>query len=425
MDASEMSQALKNWSGQKDLLSARYREESFAMAQVAGVVQHRIEEALQAVSLGATTRRRVKHFEAFFRKLLLRAGQGERIPDAFLYMTDLVGLRVVTPFMEDITHITKALRESFELTEIDDKGAARSVQEFGYASIHLLLRIPEDLREQHPELSLEVVEVQVRTILQDAWAEVEHELVYKADLDVIDEQVRRKLLALNANLSLADMIFQELRDHQRARSAWILAQHRKLMDKVSTIPEKMGRVWRGEEPLSATEAINASQTPGHGLSTERPHSQEALSNMVLRALEAHVDVDLHEAVTLYTTLIEVQPTYAIYNHRGIAFFTMAEYERALADFSAAIELQPDDARAYTNRGLTHRMMKEADLALVDLNQSLKLNPRWADTLYARALTHYDLGNIPMALADCDGALALKPDFQQVLRFKHFVLEEGR
>jgi putative GTP pyrophosphokinase len=38
--------------------------------------------------------------------------------------------------------------------------------------------------------------VQLRTILQDAWAEVEHELIYKSDIKLPNASIRRKLAAL-------------------------------------------------------------------------------------------------------------------------------------------------------------------------------------------------------------------------------------
>ncbi len=66
-----------------------------------------------------------------------------------------------------------------------------------------------------------VCEIQLRTILQDAWAEVEHELVYKSDISLPNQSIRRKLASLNATLTLSDLIFQEIRDYQKEiRQTW-------------------------------------------------------------------------------------------------------------------------------------------------------------------------------------------------------------
>ena len=254
-------------------------------------------------------------------------------------------------------------------------------------------------------------------------------------------------MALNATLSLADTIFQEIRDYQRTRYADLHARHQALMDKVSTIPEKMAReqVVRAAgvaahlgEPLppahapakltsptapKATADQAAADLPPLAtppIPTPREAAHADVSHLLVEALDAHLALDLERAVDLYTRVLAVEPSAAVYNHRGIAYFAMSSYEQAAEDFSRAAKLAPRDARAFTNRGLAQRMAGSPGEALRDLDHSLELNPTWADTLYGRALAHFDLGNIPEALRDCDRAIALKPDFKQVLRFKRYM-----
>ncbi len=88
-------------------------------------------------------------------------------------------------------------------------------KEFGYESIHILIEVPADILSRFQLAESLVCEIQVCTILQDAWAEVEHELVYKANFSPFDESLKRKLAALNATLTLSDTLFQEIRDYQR------------------------------------------------------------------------------------------------------------------------------------------------------------------------------------------------------------------
>ena len=372
-----------------------------------------LEARLVEDGLTATVRGRVKRFDGFYRKVLER-GRTVRIVDPFEYITDIVGLRIVTPFVDDLQQVVAVLQANYALEEVDDKALALSVGEFGYDATHLLIAIPDALRERYPQTAVRVVEVQLRTTLQDAWAEVEHELVYKADLDVVDLGIRRKLMALNATLSLADTIFQEIRDYQRRRYDELRARHQELMDKVSTIPEKMGQRPR-LEPLPLPEDSATASDVG-----EEGTSEADMSNVLVRALAAHLDADLAEAIALYSQVLAVRPVAAVLNHRGIAYFALSHYARAIADFTAAIAMVPEDVHAYTNRGLARRMAGDLTGALADLDHSLELNPMWADTLYGRALTHFDLGNIPAALRDCDRAIALKPEFKQVLRFKQFI-----
>jgi len=372
-----------------------------------------LEERLTEHGLKAAVRGRVKRFDSFYRKVLARSRSAE-IPEPFAYITDLVGLRIVTPFVEDLRQVVDVLRTHYALEEVDDKALALSVGEFGYDATHLLIAIPEALLGRYPQGAVHAVEVQLRTTLQDAWAEVEHELVYKADLDVVDAGIRRKLMALNATLSLADTIFQEIRDYQRRRYTELRARHQKLMNKVSTIPERMSQQRRSPSP--PWPEVSGATTAG----AEREGAEVDMSDVLVRALAAHLDADLNEAIALYSEVLAVQPVAAVLNHRGIAYFALSHYERAIADFTAAIAMAPNDAHAYTNRGLARRMAGDLQGALADLDHSLELNPMWPDTLYGRALTHFDLGNIPAALRDCDRAIAVKPEFKQVLRFKQFI-----
>ena len=45
-----------------------------------------------------------------------------------------------------------------------------------------------------------------------------------------------------------------------------------------------------------------------------------------------------------------------YNARGIAYYSLGEYQRAVRDYSKAIELDPNDAVAYNNRSLAYRRL---------------------------------------------------------------------
>jgi putative GTP pyrophosphokinase len=133
-----------------------------------------IKEQLDDAGIRATIKFRVKQFRSWYTKVLARVDTGSES----LRITDVLGIRIVCPFLQDMTRVTALLQRLYTVEEVDHKGSQYSYQYFGYQSIHLLIRLPysEDLKDDYP-----VCEIQVRTILQEAWAEVEHELVYKSD----------------------------------------------------------------------------------------------------------------------------------------------------------------------------------------------------------------------------------------------------
>lgn len=78
-------------------------------------------------------------------------------------------------------------------------------------------------------------------------------------------------------------------------------------------------------------------------------------------------------------------------------------ERAIADDSAAIALEPGKAMAYNNRG--YDLMTKGDLngALADLNRALELDPRYLRAMVNRAFVRLGRGELALALADADSS----------------------
>lgn len=131
-------------------------------------------------------------------------------------ITDLAGVRIITYFPTDVDRILPMLKQEFT---IDEKHSVDSRQTtdpsaFGYASVHLVVGLAPE-RVKLPEYSMFKslrCEIQVRTILQHAWAEIEHDIVYKSS-DQIPFELRRKFASLAGLLEVADREFEMLR-HQ-------------------------------------------------------------------------------------------------------------------------------------------------------------------------------------------------------------------
>ncbi|OQB00229.1 MAG: GTP pyrophosphokinase YwaC [Spirochaetes bacterium ADurb.Bin218] len=426
--ADVMNYRLDYWIENKSKIQSLYEKNSKNLQKLLELLIKKTENALIGSDCKAQIKGRVKTFDALYRKILLKS-QNAPIESPFDAITDIIGLRVVVPFLEDLTCVERRIKESFNVIETKYKSRELSIREFGYDSIHLIITIPSDVSKKFKDkYSSMRVEIQLRTILQDAWAEVEHELIYKTSIDKVEDTIRRKMIAVNATLSLGDTIFQEIRDYQRKRYKDIQERHKKLMDKVSTIPEKMEKLKQSGDLTSLIEskmeaAPIETKIEKFSLPQNNSNNKHDLNDLLVEAMNAHLENRLKDALELYTQLLLVSPNHYIYNHRGLVYFTLSEYEKAIEDFSKAIEMEPRDTRVYTNRGLAYRMLKRYDESLRDFNKSLELNPLWPDTFYGRALTYYDLGDIQHALDDCDKAISIKPDFKQAQRFKQFILNQ--
>ena len=98
---------------------------------------------------------------------------------------------------------------------------------------------------------------------------------------------------------------------------------------------------------------------------------------------------------------------------GVDALTQGNFEGAIAEFSAAINLDESDPDAYYNRGYSYHVLGEYQAAYDDYSQAIQLKPEFADAYGNRCYAAYLLDNYEQAIADCDQAIILKnnnPDF---------------
>ena len=129
-------------------------------------------------------------------------------------ITDLVGIRITTYFENDVDIIKEMLNEEFI---IDNKNTIdkrlHDPDRFGYMSVHYILELSEkrcNLNEYKNFKNMKC-EVQIRSVLQHTWAEIEHDLGYKSEITIPD-RIRRKFSQLAGLLEIADQQFLSIRN---------------------------------------------------------------------------------------------------------------------------------------------------------------------------------------------------------------------
>ncbi len=131
-------------------------------------------------------------------------------------ITDIAGVRIITYFEDDVQKIRGLIESPDAGFEIDwensgDKSKKLDPDRFGYRSFHYVLSLGER-RAAHTEnqrLAGLKCEVQVRSILQHAWAEIEHDIGYKSK-DEVPEPVRRRFAQAASFLEVTDEFFNEV-----------------------------------------------------------------------------------------------------------------------------------------------------------------------------------------------------------------------
>lgn len=163
--------------------------------------KHRIEFA--AVTY------RAKELDSFCEKIVRK-----KYASPFNEVSDLSGVRIVYLYESDKEKIESLVEKSFKVVEKIDTVETRGAEQFGYGALHYLVNVGPSVRgPRYEELKKMTCEIQVRTVLQDAWAVIAHHLSYKQEADVPAE-LRRKLNALSGVIETADHQFDQVRDER-------------------------------------------------------------------------------------------------------------------------------------------------------------------------------------------------------------------
>ena len=160
---------------------------------------------------------RAKDPDSFGDKAELPSDSDNRAPKCMFPIrdiTDLAGVRIIAFFPRTVSSIGDCIRKEFDVIEHEDHSQKLLQDEqFGYQSEHYLVRLSSRrtvLPEYEPHRGL-VAEIQVRTILQHAWAEIEHDIQYKASITT-PATIRRRFMSLAGLLEIADREFQAIQD---------------------------------------------------------------------------------------------------------------------------------------------------------------------------------------------------------------------
>jgi ppGpp synthetase/RelA/SpoT-type nucleotidyltranferase len=177
-----------------------YRRDLPVFQEALGVESERIRKFLSdAGIITAGFEARVKTEASLTGKLELKGHKYASLAD----ITDILGLRIITFYVDDVDKIASALERLYEIDWENsvDKRKLHEIDSFGYLSLHYVCRLP-DTRYRF--------EVQMRTVLQHAWANMNHDTGYKSGVEVPKEYLRN-LGRLAGMLELVDEQFSQIR----------------------------------------------------------------------------------------------------------------------------------------------------------------------------------------------------------------------
>ena len=268
-----------------------------------------------------TIEARAKTLESLQNKL---SKSGKSFDDTDKQIPDLAGVRVVLYDKRGVSETAALIDKEFDVDSeaSSDKLSELAPDQFGYLSIHKVARLKSNRKtmsewSRFAELH---VEIQIRTVLQHAWASISHKLQYKRESE-IPSVLRRRLMRLGGLFELADDEFLSLRSQDRevresiekkvaAKEKEVLldlvsveswAVDNKLMQQIEKAAKQSGIVVSGEDkaPRCKEQLLQVSQTLGY---------------KTLKDLESGLKPLIPAAATFYKELYKITPVYAATSH---------------------------------------------------------------------------------------------------------------
>ncbi len=195
-----------------DTILAAYREKLPTYSEFATRCKELVEQLLRSKNVRVhSVTCRPKDVDRLKDKLSRPEKHYDRLTD----VTDLAGVRIITHFASEVDEIATIIEREFKVLPEHsiDKRQALDPDRFGYLSLHYVCTLANKrarLTENAPYRHL-TCEIQIRSILQHAWAEIEHNLGYTS-AEAIPRSVRRRFCRLAALLETADSEFIGIRD---------------------------------------------------------------------------------------------------------------------------------------------------------------------------------------------------------------------
>lgn len=207
-----------NFEREKDAFETYYESNRKLLTAAKNAYMRIISSLIKRSDVGEVTRiqGRVKDrdecIKKFCRKYQGRLEADEQPYEIRDFISDLIGVRIVCLYEDQISVLTELLQRHFRVLDITDKISALESTEdyFGYKGLHMDLALNDKMAAKPKYLPYARLsfEVQIRSLIQDAWSVLDHKIKYKKSIPI---DLKRRINVLSALFELADREFKEIR----------------------------------------------------------------------------------------------------------------------------------------------------------------------------------------------------------------------
>ncbi len=188
----------------------------------------------------------------FHRKYQNRLEAEEKPYEIKSFISDLIGIRIVCLYEDQITLLSEMLQKHFKILDITDKIASMENTEeiFGYKGLHMDLALNDEMASlpMYCKYADNFFELQIRSLIQDTWSVLDHKIKYKKSIPI---NLKRRINILSALFELADREFREIRD------ATLELMQQETVAPIIEDAEDTFKAEKHEEPSSNVKTLNA------------------------------------------------------------------------------------------------------------------------------------------------------------------------
>ena len=150
-------------------------------------------------------------------------------------ITDLAGVRIITYFEDEVHKVAEIVQREFDIDTANssNKKDLLDPDRFGYLSLHYVVKLHAERLglTEYRGFASHKAEIQIRSVLQHAWAEIEHDLGYQTKI-AVPVEIRRRFSRIAGILELVDEEFIGLRDD-------IVGYSERIKAMIATAPEQV------------------------------------------------------------------------------------------------------------------------------------------------------------------------------------------
>lgn len=196
---------------QKLIIQEEYKHDQHNYEEFTKKIHKLIESLLTESNIRVhSLDKRTKDVKSLEEKLKRKGDSYNKLAD----ITDLSGIRIICYLLTEVEEVANVIEQNFTILRnlSVDKKKLLDPDKFGYLSLHYIVKLSESRNNlaEYRKYKDFVCEIQIRTILQHSWAEIEHDIGYKSTFE-IPRDMKRRFFRLSSILELADDEFINLK----------------------------------------------------------------------------------------------------------------------------------------------------------------------------------------------------------------------